>query len=116
MLDKPLTITVRFTGSLLAFLFAVSMFMCGDAECLTGQGDSNCASLLCSLLDKHETSPQNPTSSADQDCSCVCHVLTIVGPIFNFKYFPVVKCNSDAVGVQIPSTPHRLIYHPPTYA
>ncbi len=116
MIDKLSTSSLRLAGWLLAFCFTASMFMCGDAECLTGNGDENCASLLCSLLNKHETTSQQAASGADEDCSCVCHVPTIIGPIFNFSYHPIAQYNTAAVELQIFSAYYPLVYHPPATA
>ncbi len=116
MMNKLSTILLRLAGWLLVMCVTASMFMCGDAECLTGDGDENCASLLCALLSKHGAASQNATNGADQDCSCVCHVPTVVGAIFNFAYHPIAQYNVAAVVLQIFSTPPPLVYHPPATA
>jgi hypothetical protein len=113
MLNKLMTISLRCAGWLLAFCFALSLFMCGDADCLTGNGDENCASLLCSLLSKHDAASQNAASGASKDCSCVCHVPTAIVPIFSFCHYPASQYNRAVVSLQISSAPHRLVYHPP---
>lgn len=116
MINKQLAISLRCAGCLLALGFAASMFMCGDADCLTGAGDENCASLLCSLLSKHDAASQNAASGADKDCACVCHVPTVAGHIFNFSYHPVTQYNTAFATLQISSIPPRLVYHPPAAA
>ena len=113
MRNKLLTMARRGAGWLLAFCFAASLFMCGDADCLTGTDDENCASLWCSLLSKHDAPTPNAASSADKYCSCVCHVPTVVGPIFNFNYHPATQYNTTAGLLQISSAHPRLVYHPP---
>jgi hypothetical protein len=110
MLSK---ISRHLTGWLLAVCFTASMFMCSDADCLTGNGDEDCASLLCSLLSKHETAPQNAASGMNKDCSCVCHVPTVIGPVFNFNYHPASQYNTVIGILQILPAYNRLVYHPP---
>jgi hypothetical protein len=113
MIDKLSTTCWRVAGLFLAISFTAAMFMCGDAECLTGDGDENCASLLCSLLSKHEAaSPDNFDGNA-KDCSCVCHVPTITASTFSFNYHPISYENAFILTASIPSAPNRLIYHPP---
>jgi hypothetical protein len=113
MLGKLSTTCWRAAGLLLVMCFTTCMFMCGDADCLTGNGDENCASLLCSLLNRHDAASQNPASGADKDCSCVCHAPTITSSTFNFDYHPILHKNAFTVTGSIPSAPNRLIYHPP---
>lgn len=100
-------------GGLLAFSFIATMFVCGDIDCLAGEGDGDCASLFCSLLNKHDEASQSAARAADQDCSCVCHVPTVIGPVFDFSYSPIVQYNTAAIVLQIPSAPRRPVYHPP---
>ena len=33
--------------------FASLLVWCGDADCLSGDGDADCSALVCSLLGKH---------------------------------------------------------------
>jgi len=115
MIDKFLISCFHSAGWLLVVGFSVSMFMCGDADCLTGNGDENCASLLCSLLNKHDAPSQDAASSA-KDCSCVCHAPTITTSTFSFAYHPSSYENAFTLIVSVPSAPNRLVYHPPALA
>ncbi len=101
-------------GGLLAFSFIATMFVCGDIDCLAGEGDGGCASLFCSLLNKHDAASQSAARAADRDCSCVCHVPTVIGPVFGFSYSPIAQYNTAAIVLQIPSAPRRPVYHPPS--
>src|SRR5574342_744650 len=109
MFSKLSTSLFRNVGVFFVVCFTVSMFMCGDDDCLTGNGDENCASLLCSLLNKHAATSQNAASGADKDCSCVCHVPTIIAPVYNFSYHPIAQYNTAIVILQISSTHNRLV-------
>lgn len=100
-------------GGLLAFSFIATMFVCGDIDCLTGEGDGGCASLFCSLMNKHDEASQSAARAADRDCSCVCHVPTVIGPVFDFSFFPNAQYNTADIVLQIPSAPSRLVDHPP---
>ncbi len=103
-------------GLLVVFSFAVSQFYCGDAGCLNGNSDENCASLLCSLLNKHEAASQHAASGANKDCSCVCHWPAVMTPVFIFAYHPTIHNHIFASSLFVHSIPNRLVYHPPAAA
>jgi hypothetical protein len=113
MVNRLLTSSFRTFDAFFVICFTISMFICGDADCLRGKSNENCVSLLCSLLHKHASPSQNSQSGAGNECSCVCHVLTIIGPTFSFNYHPMAQYNTAIVMLQISSAPNRLVYHPP---
>jgi hypothetical protein len=116
MFRKLSTSIFRTFGAFFVVCFTVSMFICGDAGCLSGKSNENCASFLCSLLNKHNTSSQDTSGGNTKDCSCVCHVLTITTPTFSLDYHPIAQ-NSSFVVISIVSSAHlRLVYRPPATA
>ena len=98
---------------LLVVVFTVSLFWCGDAECLAGSSHDNCASLICSLLNNHDTSTQDTSNSSTKNCSCVCHTLTVTGKITTFSYYPPVHQTHIESFHYTPSSPPHIIDHPP---
>jgi len=101
-------------GGLLAFSFIATMFVCGDFDCLIGEGDGDCASLFCSLLNRHDEASPTADCAVDRDCSCICHVRAVIGPVFEFSNSPIAQYNMTAIVLQIPSAPRRRVYHPPS--
>lgn len=114
MMKRISTYLIFPTGFLLALCFTASLFWCGDAECLTGAGNEDCTSLICSLLDKHDaSSTQNSLGGSSKDCSCVCHVPTVAAEPHGVSYVPTAQYYVSVVTSNIPSSLERLVYHPP---
>jgi hypothetical protein len=116
MIEKLLTRCRQVAGLILAVCFTVSMFMCGDANCLAGDSNEDCASLLCSLLSKHNNASQNPSGDAAKECSCVCHLPTILTPALGFDFHPISHSHNLITSLRLPAAPNRLVYHPPATA
>jgi hypothetical protein len=116
MNNKIPTFYLRTTGLLIVVCFTVSLFFCGDADCLNGNSDEDCASLLCSLLNKHHVPSQGASGGNAKDCSCVCHLPIVLSPAFSLDYHPITCDNTLVVNLPFSSAPNRLVYHPPAAA
>ncbi|HWP83129.1 MAG TPA: hypothetical protein VNN76_10795 [Bacteroidota bacterium] len=103
---------VPFAALLIAVVFTLSLFWCGDPDCLTGNSNEDCASLICSLLDKHDTSSSTSGASSN-DCSCVCHVPTIAGGYFDVVSYSSQQYSFLPATTALPFGFDRLIYRPP---
>ncbi len=113
MLNKPSTSGSRALGLLLAVCFTASLFICGDADCSGSNNDKDCTCLLCAVLHNHGASSPDSFSGTNKDCSCVCHVPTIVASTFSFDYHPISRDNIFIVIASVPLAPNRIVYHPP---
>ncbi|MDZ7290317.1 MAG: hypothetical protein ONB44_08560 [candidate division KSB1 bacterium] len=117
MRNKSSTSSDRIASLLLVICFTVSLLFCGDADCLNGNSNEDCASLLCSLLNKHDASSSHDSfRGAGKDCSCVCHLPAVIPPVFGFDYHPLSLDNSLTAVTFVPAAPVRLVYHPPATA
>jgi hypothetical protein len=116
MTGKISTFRLRSVGSLLVICFAASLLFCGDADCSGSDNEKECTCLLCVLLHHHGASSPGSSSSNNADCSCVCHVPTIIGSIFSFAYYPIAHDNTFAVISSVPLAPNRIVYRPPATA
>ncbi len=112
MIQGYLRHIVSFGGLIIAVVFTLSLFWCGDPDCLTGNSNEDCASLICSLLDKHGTA-SSTSGTSSKDCSCVCHVPTVAGSHFDVAYYPSQHHSFLPVSVELPFGFDRLIYRPP---
>jgi len=92
-------------------LLTVSLLWCGDADCWSGSSDDQCSSLICSLFANHLESKED--GSASSDCSCVCHVPTMLARVCDTEYHPPVLNSGIEITIATPSAPSRPIYHPP---
>jgi hypothetical protein len=114
--NKITAFSLRLAGLLIVVCFTASLFFCGDADCLNGNSDENCASLLCSLLNKHGAPSQEASSGDAKDCSCVCHLPIVISPAFSLGYHPITSDNTLVANLPVPSAPNRIVYHPPAAA
>lgn len=95
------------------FLYIGLLLWCGDVECLSGESDDLCSSVLCTLLTSHESASGESGTADDQECACACHVLTIAAARMVFEFHPplsgrVVYKESSALSYST-----HPIYHPP---
>lgn len=116
LINKITTFCLRTAGLLIVVCFTASLFFCGDADCLNGKSDEDCASLLCSLLNKHDAPSHDASGGNDKDCSCVCHLPVVMTPAFSFDYHPITRDNTLVATLFVTSAPNRLVYHPPAAA
>lgn len=93
--------------------FTVSLFWCGDPDCLSSSSKENCASLVCSLLSRHENSNQNPVTGNVKDCSCVCHLPTISPNTATLLYCPILRQSIVELTFAKISSPSHSIFRPP---
>jgi hypothetical protein len=92
-------------------LVTLSLFWCGDADCWSGTSDDQCSSLICSLFANHPES--NEGGGAASECSCVCHLPTMLARDVDTNYHPPVVSAGIEATMVAPSAPSRPIYHPP---
>ncbi len=116
MMKYIVTYAIHPVGLLLCTLFAVSLFWCGDAECMSGTSHDDCTSLVCSLLGNNTDSAQNSSSSSAKDCSCVCHVQSIAPGSINVYCFLTAQQNQCEIVLYTPLAFSRPVYHPPISA
>jgi len=91
----------------------LGIVICGDTDCLQGDSDENCVTLLCNLLGKH--SDPRPISNDNQNssCRCFCHVLIDLPRItLHAAPFAVTPHYANEV-LHLFSEPIRNIDHPP---
>jgi hypothetical protein len=93
-------------------LLTLALFWCGDANCWSGASDDQCSSLICSIFANHNGSSKGE-SSTHSDCSCVCHIPTLMHHTTDIGYYPPVLTAGTNVSVSSLSAPPRPIYHPP---
>jgi hypothetical protein len=98
---------------LLATLFVATLVWCGDAECSSGTGPDQCASLLCALFANHNAPADAQDPPCAHDCTCACH--TPVLPAIESR--PVSDVLAEPATFEylalIPTSPLRMVYHPP---
>jgi hypothetical protein len=117
MIQKLSKHILPLTGFLIAFAFTLSLFWCGDPECLSGTSNEDCSALICSLLDKHDTSSaQNSSGGSSNNCTCVCHIPTVTADAFVVRYVPTFQYFTPVVDSDTPSALERLVYRPPIAA
>ncbi|MCK6620830.1 MAG: hypothetical protein HUU32_10590 [Calditrichaceae bacterium] len=90
------------------------LVFCGDADCLQGGPDNDCATLVCSLLGKHTTPAPASDGGSNDNCQCFCHQLIHLPNLTPY----VVPCYSAAYypheSPHFPSTPVYNIDRPPS--
>jgi hypothetical protein len=101
------------TGLLLVVLFASAQLWCGDADCWSGTGGVQCASLICSLLGNHTTSSQDQNGDCSTECMCVCHIPILLVHPFDPEHHLTAQSTFFEFIASAPSVPIRSIYHPP---
>lgn len=103
----PCLALIMLFGQVLALLF------CGDIDCLQGEGDEVCQTLLCSLLATHGHSQLSLDFGKDDSCQCACHI-AIDFQHANFFSVSLVATPSPLVEPQLfLSTPNSRIDHIP---
>jgi len=116
MITKVEKTLIKPVGLFLLFFFPALLLWCGDPDCLAGKASENCASLICSVLGKHDGSSQNTVGMDSSACSCVCHIpaLSSRSPLKLFSSHS--QDNLLKTTFFIPFAPIRTIYHPPKSA
>jgi hypothetical protein len=107
------TYAIRPAGLLLVSVFAASLFWCGDAACWSGASDGQCASLICSLLTRHNTSNETHNGDCSAACMCVCHTPTILEIDFDIEHHLPAHNTAFEFTASTPYSPARSIYRPP---
>jgi hypothetical protein len=98
--------------ALALFAQLLGLIFCGDADCLKGGSDENCATLYCSVFAKHAAA-SNTDSGQNDSCQCYCHALINLPKIaFTAVPLPVTSFNPSE-GLCLVSAPVRNIDHPP---
>jgi hypothetical protein len=101
-----------------AIAFALSaqllgLIFCGDADCLRGGADENCATLICGLFTKHSAAASPSGSSQNDSCQCFCHALINL-PRIALAAVTLPSASFHPVEALRPvSAPIRSIDHPP---
>jgi hypothetical protein len=99
--------------ALALFAQLLGLFFCGDADCLQGGSDENCASLFCSVFAKHTSAASTSDSGQNDSCQCFCHALINL-PKIAFAAVPLPATSfHPAEGLSLVSAPVRNIDHPP---
>src|SRR3970040_285930 len=101
---------------LITICFTISLVWCGDADCITGTSDDNCASLVCSLLGKHKTPSDGSSTKNVAQCTCLCHVPMIEHMTAIFRHAQSVELAFLPYLFAIPSPPSKVVYRPPIAA
>jgi hypothetical protein len=89
-------------------LHAFGLLFCGDMDCLYGEGDEICQTILCSLLDSHDHALPSPDHSEDDPCHCVCYLsydipkisqisISIVSSLIVGESHPYISILSDRI-------------------
>lgn len=100
-------------GSLLLLSQFSGVIFCGDAKCLQGGSDENCATLLCGVLAKHPSPAPSSENASNSSCHCLCHLLIDI-PKATLQTEHLSATNLFAAEAQyLLSTPSRDIDHPP---
>ena len=91
----------------------LGVVFCGDSNCLQGDSEENCATLVCSLLSKHTVPTRQSTNDQDHSCQCFCHLLIEAPktPVFVTPLGDTPHYVSDVI--HFFSAPARNIDHPP---
>lgn len=103
---------VPVSGLFIAAVFTLSLFWCGDPDCLTGKSNEDCGSLICSLLDKHDAS-SSTSGAGSNDCACVCHVPTIAVGHFNVVSYSSQQYLFQPLTIALHIGFDHLVYRPP---
>ncbi|MGH7494369.1 MAG: hypothetical protein ACREOO_18510 [bacterium] len=104
-----------FYGFILIALGAqlLGLIFCGDADCLQGGPNQDCAALICGLLGKHSSTNPASEHGANDSCQCFCHVLIDL-PKTSLQSAILSAASLQLVEIfHFFSTPVRDIDHPP---
>ncbi len=112
----PSMIAIRRIGFVLLLCFTASLLWCGDTNCIAETSHDDCPSLICSLNSNGTHSSQNHPSGNTKECSCVCHVPSIVSSSINVLRFLTTQRNQADIVLHIPSPFGRPVYRPPIAA
>lgn len=93
-------------------LQVLGLLFCGDADCLQGEGNEVCQTLLCSLLIRHDHSQPLRDFSQDDSCQCACNLAFDVPQITLFST-PFVSALFFTESQLFLSTPISRIDHIP---
>lgn len=100
------------TGLLLALCLSASLFLCTDNECLNGNNNDTCYSLITSLQQK-DNSSSSQSVGCFNGCSCVCHTPVIPHRVTGIVSSFQPEHRTMFVSFVIPIAPGKSIYHPP---
>ena len=113
MLFFNLKTTLNIIAAMMLMAQCLGLVFCGDSNCLRGDSEEDCESLICSLLSNHSTPAPASASGTDHSCQCFCHLLIdppniamFVSPFDNGPHF-------TGEAVQFLAEPVRNIDHPP---
>ena len=95
------------------FCFTISLIWCGDADCLSGSGEDNCASIVCSLLVKHDDVSAKDVQQDAPNCTCVCHLPSIPLASEAFAITLTGERTSDQIRQFTLETPSATPFRPP---
>jgi hypothetical protein len=100
-------------GAITLFCQVLGLIFCGDADCLQGGSDADCAALICGLLGKHAATNPASNDSANDSCQCYCHSLITLPQItLNAVHLATTPFHAGEIRPLV-SLPVRSIYHPP---
>jgi hypothetical protein len=106
----------RHIWRLLLFCFIISLVWCGDADCLSGEGNNNCASIVCSLMGKHDDQGTSTEQEDAPDCTCVCHLPSIPSNPLDFTIELTAERSSIHLLPFALETPAATPFRPPIAA
>lgn len=115
----PIDGTKYFTQSIIVLVticFTIALFWCGDADCINGTSDDNCASLVCSFLGKHKTPSSESSTKNVAQCTCLCHVPIVEHMAAIVRHADSVELAFNPYSFTIPSAPTKVVYRPPIAA
>ncbi|MBF8295260.1 MAG: hypothetical protein HW389_1805 [Bacteroidetes bacterium] len=101
---------------LIIICFTISLFWCGDADCINGTSNDTCASLVCAFLGKHNTASNESSTENAAQCTCLCHVPIIEQVTEIVRHAQSVELALLPFSFAIPSAPTKVVYRPPIAA
>lgn len=103
-------------SALQVVLLILSVFWCGESDCLQTGKTEDCSSLICVLLSKDDPPAQDFPLNTSSTCSCVCH-LKALPSVLTLTSLVEALTPLSAVGpyepIDLPSEP---IIRPPVAA
>jgi len=103
-------------SALQVVLLILSVFWCGESDCLqTGKTDA-CSSLICMLLSKDSPPTQDFSLNTSSTCSCVCHLKALPSALTLTSLVEVLTPLSAIAADELIDLPSEPIIRPPVAA
>ena len=91
----------------------LTLFFCGEPECMLGESEEACKTLLCSTVDRHDDDSMHSHFPQQDFCNCACNFSYHITSPIQFTAVPVEGSMPEAPAVLYASAPLSGIDHIP---